>query len=172
MVIRTCNDDDDCYAIRQVHLAFTNGDEISEAAFHSVQPIQLGANNLSKVAMQWLGLDSNPQPSDCTAITPPLLQCTIPILYSECMYNNVHLYSNNTILCRKLIWLQRSSNTNLVNAIFQAQHSIPYRITQISICNIGYKRRCCVLHKDLSNKSWRCIQCKSNKDIRKTYALL
>lgn len=50
-------------ALMQAQLAFTSPrDEMSEMVFFYLPHRQLGENNLSKIATQWLGSESNLQP--------------------------------------------------------------------------------------------------------------
>lgn len=57
------NDFTEFSALMQAQLAFTSPrDEMSEMVFFYRQHRQLGENNLSKIATQWLGSESNLQP--------------------------------------------------------------------------------------------------------------
>src|SRR6218665_187496 len=54
-------------------LAFTPpGDEMSEVVSRCLPHRQLWVSNLSKVAMQWREVDSNPRPFGCKAQNSPL----------------------------------------------------------------------------------------------------
>ena len=137
-------------------LAFTPpGDEMREVASHCLLPRQLWVSNLSKVAMQWREVDSNPRTSGCKAQNIPLHHC-VPCVDIKrkklwCMnYCQLHhnffseahnpsgwqklgeCYSGMASLCRQVVLLllfyfdpQELSNPVLYCIVFKYLYSAP-----------------------------------------------
>ena len=69
----TSDDDDGSLPEGRFIFAFTPAvEEVSEVVSRSHRHRQLWASNLSKVAMQWLEVDSNPRPFGCMGQNTPL----------------------------------------------------------------------------------------------------
>jgi len=65
---------------------YTTGDEMSEVVSHCLPHRRLRVSNLSKVATQWLELDSNLNPYGCKAQNIPLQPCVPQIIVPHLRY--------------------------------------------------------------------------------------